>query len=734
MVAPVAPRSPYHPGVTATARGTSDPFFRRVLIGLAAGVAVGLFLGEAIAPLDLVGTVFIKLLQVTVLPYVVGSIIVGIGASSADDAAMLARRGGLLLAVVWGLMLVWVGASTFAYPASTGSVLVAADTAAPAAGDWLDVYVPANVFKALANNFMPAVVVFSLLVGVAITGMAEASKAPLLAVLAAFNDAMGRVSSAIVRFTPLGLFAMAGVAAGTLRGDELVRVQAWFVVYIGSSLVVALWLLPSLVAIVTPVERAAFVRQLRTALVTAFAAGDYFVVLPMITAANRTLLQERGVAPPVVEGTAAVAVPLLYNFPDAGKVLSLAFFPFAAWYVGSELAPGQWMTLTAAGVPSVFGSINAGVIFLLDQLRLPADLFPLFNVSGVVNARFNALVAVVHTAGLSLVLAAMAGGVFRLRPRVLLRTGVTALCVVALLFAGTRAWLAVMIPPAPTGLAALDGVTLRDGQPAAVVVPQEPAAEALPPAGRLARLQARGSLRIGVFADGVPFTFTNVAGALVGYDVEMGQALARALGVRAEFVVVDRDRLPEMLDRGVCDIVMSGLVVTVASSTAIAFSTPYHEGPLAFLVPDHRRAQFTSLTGLQASALPLGTPSERLAPPVRRLLPRAIVKEAPLPSLLASGRLDGVEAMVLPLAQAVYASRMQPALAAVVPDDSTYRTVAAYGLPMGADSLREAVNAWIEVARGGGQFASAEDYWIRGRAQAVRAPRWSLGHSVFGWW
>jgi cyclohexadienyl dehydratase len=355
-------------------------------------------------------------------------------------------------------------------------------------------------------------------------------------------------------------------------------------------------------------------------------------------------------------------------------------------------------------------------------------------VSGVVNARFNALVAVVHTAGLSLVLAAMAGGVFRLRPRVLLRTGVTALCVVALLFAGTRAWLAVMIPPAPTGLAALDGVTLRDGQPAAVVVPQEPAAEALPPAGRLARLQARGSLRIGVFADGVPFTFTNVAGALVGFDVEMGQALARALGVRAEFVVVDRDRLPEMLDRGVCDIVMSGLVVTVASSTAIAFSTPYHEGPLAFLVPDHRRAQFTSLTGLQASALPLGTPSERLAPPVRRLLPRAIVKEAPLPSLLASGRLDGVEAMVLPLAQAVYASRMQPALAAVVPDDSTYRTVAAYGLPMGADSLREAVNAWIEVARGAGQFASADDYWIRGRAQAVRAPRWSLGHSVFGWW
>jgi hypothetical protein len=135
-----------------------------------------------------------------------------------------------------------------------------------------------------------------------------------------------------------------------------------------------------------------------------------------------------------------------------------------------------------------------------------------------------------------------------------------------------------------------------------------------------------------------------------------------------------------------------------------------------------------------ARPVTLVTPSERLLPPVRRLLPGATLREASLAAVLASGQWVDADAMVLPLSQAAYAARMQPGLSAVVPEDSSYRLVNAYGLPLGARELRDVVDAWIAVARGAGQFARADDDWVRGRAERLTRRRWSLAHDVLGWW
>jgi hypothetical protein len=211
--------------------------------------------------------------------------------------------------------------------------------------------------------------------------------------------------------------------------EDFLRLQIWFVVYIGSACLLALWLLPSLVPLVTPIPYRRFVGSLQTALLTAFAAGDHFVVLPMIVEANRKLLEEQGVSSQDADGTIGVAVPLLFNFPHAGKILTLAFFPFAAWFSGTDLGANQWLTLTTAGVLSLFGNINAAVPFLLDLLQLPADLFNLFTMSSVLNVRFGALVAAMHTAVLSMLVAASLLGRTRLHAGRLVRTGVLAAAV-----------------------------------------------------------------------------------------------------------------------------------------------------------------------------------------------------------------------------------------------------------------------------------------------------------------
>ena len=59
----------------------------RVLIGLFSGVAAGVFFGELTAPLKIAGDAFIQLLQMTVLPYIVVSLIAGLGSLTYRDAS-----------------------------------------------------------------------------------------------------------------------------------------------------------------------------------------------------------------------------------------------------------------------------------------------------------------------------------------------------------------------------------------------------------------------------------------------------------------------------------------------------------------------------------------------------------------------------------------------------------------------------------------------------------------------
>ena len=68
---------------------------KRILLGLVAGVFVGLFLGEKASFLELPAKGFVQLLQVTVLPYVVTSLVAGIAGGTPAPASRLASRGVL---------------------------------------------------------------------------------------------------------------------------------------------------------------------------------------------------------------------------------------------------------------------------------------------------------------------------------------------------------------------------------------------------------------------------------------------------------------------------------------------------------------------------------------------------------------------------------------------------------------------------------------------------------------
>ena len=119
--------------------------------------------------------------------------------------------------------------------------------------DFVDLYIPSNPFYSLANNIVPAVVLFSVVLGVALIGVRAQAGAARRA--AASRATRCRAPTRfVVRLTPYGLFAIAATAAGTLSLEQLGRLQVYLIAYVAVALLVSLWVLPGLVAALTPIR------------------------------------------------------------------------------------------------------------------------------------------------------------------------------------------------------------------------------------------------------------------------------------------------------------------------------------------------------------------------------------------------------------------------------------------------------------------------------------------------
>jgi len=124
----------------------------------------------------------------------------------------------------------------------------------------------------------------------------------------------------------------------------------------------------------------------------------------------------------------------------------------------------------------------------------------------------------------------------------------------------------------------------------------------------LDRIRARGELTWGADEQGGgPYAFEDASrgGALVGFEVELADALARALGVRARFVQNDWSTLIPSLERGTFDVALNGIEVTPALSARVAFSRPYYRFAERLVARrgDTRIRDLASTAGLRVGTL-----------------------------------------------------------------------------------------------------------------------------------
>ena len=142
-------------------------FSTQVFLALCSGIFIGLFFGEKVAWLNVVGMAFIKLLQVAIIPYIVLSLVTGLGSLSYDQSREIAKKFIIILLILWSLGLMTIFVMSLAFPIwdskdffSTTQIAVVPEI------NYYDLYIPSNPFKSLADNTVPAIVVFILFLGI----------------------------------------------------------------------------------------------------------------------------------------------------------------------------------------------------------------------------------------------------------------------------------------------------------------------------------------------------------------------------------------------------------------------------------------------------------------------------------------------------------------------------------------------------------------------------------------
>ncbi|MBS7700083.1 MULTISPECIES: cation:dicarboxylase symporter family transporter [unclassified Chelatococcus] len=714
----------------AETSGSRLPSF--ILIGAALGLTLGLFIGERAAVLEPLGIAYAKMLEIAVFPYLVCSLLVGLGGLARERAGRLLRASWGVYAVGWALtFLTILLLGAFIPPTPPPSVL-APDTAG-AAADILDLLIPANIAVALDRNFVPAIVVFAILYSVAIQTIPQ--KATLLESMEVLRKASVTLWMWIVYFAPIGVFALFASTAGTVDAAAASGLVVYSVLFLAGTFILGFLVLPLLLSRLVPLRYGEILGALRPALTLALVTTLSVAALPFIQKAAEDICRREkidgGEANDVIRATLSIA----YVLSQLGNYFIALFLIYASYSNRIALTLSEWLMLPFMTLLSGIGSPSASVdavAFLAAWLNLPATTLNLYVETMTVTRYGQVAISVMGFAFVTLAVTMIYFGRARLR----LQPIAAAFCAVFILFGGLALLgrhLSERLFPPPTD-AAIMARTLDPQLVAAVdaVVHRARPADltSLSGAGTFDAIRSRGRIRVGYGADIIPFSYFNGAGDLVGYDVAAAYRFARDLHVGIEFVPIDWRSLEADLAAGMFDIVMAGAYATPDRLRQLSVSEFYLINPLALIVRADRAGQFRSYDTVAArSGLKIAVFQDPvLEPLVKGLFPKAeIVVLGSYDELPARPDID---AAIWTRDQAAAWTEARSGYTAVVPANIGAPLPFSYLMPPRSDDMQRYVDLWLRLEQTSGIRERSIDYWMRGAERADRNRRWNIVDNV----
>lgn len=398
----------------------------KILLGMLFGGFAGFFFHSEVSELKPVGTAFIRLIQMIVVPLVLASLISG--TASLGDIKKMKRIGtktlvyylaSTALAITVGLIFANVfqpgsGMSPDVqakllenYAGAAGEKVASAKGSISVVDTFLNM-IPKNPFDALGNGKMLQVIFFAIMTGIALTLIPKDKAEPVIKFFDGVFEAMIKIVLIVIEIAPYGVFALIADAVGSFGLDILASLLKYTVVT-AAGLSVMLILYPFVVKLFSGMNPMTFARGIRPAQLVAFSTSSSGATLPVtMEMCEDNLGVSKEVASFVLplgatvnmdgtalyQGVAAVFIAQVYGIPlDISAQLMIVLTATLA-SIGTAAAPGVGILM---------------LVIVLQQVGIPLDGIALILAVDRLLDMFRTAVNVTSDATASMIIAATEG-------------------------------------------------------------------------------------------------------------------------------------------------------------------------------------------------------------------------------------------------------------------------------------------------------------------------------------
>lgn len=364
-----------------------------IFIGLIAGIILGIILhkykfttaGEInttvatiIAVLDVVGQMFIRLIQMIVIPLVCSAIIIGI--SSVGDSRQLGKFGAKMVlyyaiitvaavsigAVLTLLVKPGVGVQSYISQSSALSVQAQVQEAfVQQQGNISQIFldmIPQNPIASIALGDMIPVLVFALIFAVALAKVGEVAR-PIIGFFESVFAATMKVTDWVMNLAAPGVFALATVAVASFGAGAFSGITGYFGVLFVGFLIQLCIVYPVIMKVFSKVPIAMFFSAMTEAMMVAFGTASSSATLPLTMAC----CEKRGISHKVCSFVIPLGATLNMDATAMFQTVAVIFLTQA---YGVALDPIQIIQIaffaivassTCAGIPGA-GLITIAII------------------------------------------------------------------------------------------------------------------------------------------------------------------------------------------------------------------------------------------------------------------------------------------------------------------------------------------------------------------------------------
>ena len=371
--------------VFAARRRTLTPW---IFVAMVAGAELGFDAPQFAISLRVFSDIFLRLIKTIVAPLILATLVTGIAGHG--DLKSVGRMGikSLIyfevlttLALIIGLAAINISKAGvgLTLPVAAGTSETLAKVAPTHWDDFLLHVFPENIAKSIAEGQILQVAVFAVLFGIALTGLSEAKRAPVLRLTESLSEVMFKFTNVVMYLAPIGVGAAMAFTVGHMGLGVLVNLgKLLLTLYAALAAFAVLVLLPVALLAGVPVRR--FLRAVAEPATIAFATATSEAALPRAMEAMEAL----GVPRRIV----AFVIPAGYSFNLDGSTLYLALASiFVAQAAGVHMTWGEQLLmmgtliLTSKGVAGVPRATLVVLLATAATFRLPTE--PIFIILGI---------------------------------------------------------------------------------------------------------------------------------------------------------------------------------------------------------------------------------------------------------------------------------------------------------------------------------------------------------------